>query len=258
MSQHGQFSEDGQWWWDGQRWRPASDLNKTRSHTPPPEAASPHSASTSSSQPQLHTKLLRHVPGFRSATRWKQIVATLGYLVIVAWIVQLPWNPALGILGLLSLAAVLVAANSLHLRMRLPGFRSPNKLVAGATWSGVAVLFLITAAFAQPSTTPGSTSNSTPTSDTSTSSPGNPPGSRAPRHCSDNDCFFYTVVDSHPDSDPRYHTDSRPQTRSAASSSSSTASSSGTATSSAGAAFSPTCTSQLLPTYQCRQLLRAR
>jgi hypothetical protein len=78
-------------------------------------------------------------------------IALIGYLVIAAWIVQFPWNPSLGILGLLSAGTVVVAFNVLNSRKRIPVFRSSNKLVAGAAWSIVALAMLVAAGAAAPS-----------------------------------------------------------------------------------------------------------
>lgn len=92
----------------------------------------------------------RQVPGFRRGRRLNAVIAIFAYLVIVAWIVQLPTNPALGILGLLSVAAILLAFNVAGSRTRLPIFRSSNKVLAAAGWSAVVIAMLVAAGFAQP------------------------------------------------------------------------------------------------------------
>ena len=92
----------------------------------------------------------RKVPGFRTGTRWKQLVAILGYLIIAAWIVQIPTRPALGMLGFLSLAAVWLASNAFGLRTKVPVFRSANRLAAAGVWTALAIAIFVTAALAQP------------------------------------------------------------------------------------------------------------
>ena len=79
----------------------------------------------------------------------------LGYIVIAAWIVQLPTNPALGVFGLLSLAAAWLAANAFRMRTRLPAFRSTNWLVAAGAWTAMLIAIVVTAGLAAlaPSTT---------------------------------------------------------------------------------------------------------
>jgi hypothetical protein len=93
----------------------------------------------------------RQVPGFRRGRRLNAAIALVGYLVIAAWIVQLAWNPSLGILGLLSAGTVIVSFNVFDSRNRIPIFRSSNKLLAGAAWSIVAIAILVAAGSAAPS-----------------------------------------------------------------------------------------------------------
>jgi len=106
---------------------------------------------TASSLPQTALPWYRQVPGFRSGRRLNAAIALIGYLVIAAWIVQFPWNPSLGILGVLSTATVIVAFNVFGSRTRLPIFRSSNKVLAGAAWSIVAIAILVAAGSAAPS-----------------------------------------------------------------------------------------------------------
>jgi hypothetical protein len=111
----------------------------------------------------------RHIPGFRSGKWPKALIAVVGYLVIAAWLVQLGTNPALGVLGLLSLCVVVLAFNVANLRTRLPVFRSPHRSVAALGWSSVAVALLVTEGLAAPETPSNQESNST--ADVRTSSP---------------------------------------------------------------------------------------
>lgn len=94
----------------------------------------------------------RQVPGFRRGRRLNAVIAIFAYLVIAAWIIQLPTNPALGILGLLSVAAILLAFNVAGLRARLPVFRSSNRVLAAAGWSAVVIAMLVAGAFGLPPT----------------------------------------------------------------------------------------------------------
>lgn len=111
----------------------------------------------------------RHVPGFRSGKLPKVVVALVAYLIIAAWLVQLPTNPALGILGILSVCVVLLAFNVRGIRTRLPVFRSPRRLIAVGGWISIGVAMVIAAAFAAPpATTP---SGGTPTVAVRESSP---------------------------------------------------------------------------------------
>lgn len=59
---------------------------------------------------------LRQVPGFRSNTRWKQVIATLGYAGIAIFILGgfSPTNHVLLIMGVEALAVVLLATNALY------------------------------------------------------------------------------------------------------------------------------------------------
>jgi hypothetical protein len=86
----------------------------------------------------------RQVPGFRRGRRLNAAIALVGYSVIAAWIVQFPWNPSLGILGLLSAGTVIVAFNVLNSRKRIPEGRenpdfflvqSPKQVVFYVNWA---------------------------------------------------------------------------------------------------------------------------
>ena len=92
----------------------------------------------------------RSIPGFRTGRRWKRVVAACGYLVMAVWIAQIGSNAALGVLGLLSLAAVWLATNAFGIRTKLPGFGSPNRLAASGAWAGLAIAMLVTAGAATP------------------------------------------------------------------------------------------------------------
>ena len=111
----------------------------------------------------------RQIPGFRTGKRWKQVVGALGYIVIIAWILQIGTNPPLGILGLLSLASVGLATNAFGVRLKLPAFNSPNRLWAGTAWAVLAGAMFVTAALADPS--PGNSNLGVGTGPSESSSP---------------------------------------------------------------------------------------
>ncbi len=117
----------------------------------PPSFYSVHpSPSASPSGPQPFAQWLRKVPGFRSGTRWKQIVAFLAYVLIATWLVQTPRNNALGVLGLLSLGAILLATNGFGLRTHMPLFRSANRFAVGGAWTALVLAMFVTTALAFP------------------------------------------------------------------------------------------------------------
>ncbi len=103
----------------------------------------------------------RKVPGFRSGKWPKAIVAVIGYLVIAAWIVQFPFNPALGVLGILAFGVVVLVFNVGQVRTRLPVFRSSNRLVSALGWAGLGIAMLFAAAYASPVSGPAQQPNST-------------------------------------------------------------------------------------------------
>lgn len=115
------------------------------------------------------TAWYRQIPGFRTGKWPKAVVALLAYLVIAAWLVQLPTNLALGILGILSLCVVLLAFNVRGIRTKLPVFRSPRRLVAVGGWLAIGIAMLFAAAFAAPPAT--TQSGATPTVAVKESSP---------------------------------------------------------------------------------------
>jgi len=99
---------------------------------------------------------LRTIPGFRSVTLWKSIVAVAAYLFLAfALIVEASAPSISGIVLILGvLLIVLVAANAWNTRTRLPLVKSPNKLLAATGWSTFLVVWLgVVALAAPPSTT---------------------------------------------------------------------------------------------------------
>src|ERR1700680_1242698 len=83
------------------------------------------------------------VPGFRSGTRWKQIIATLGYVFVAFWVIGgLSGKPGLTVFGLAVLLVGLLIANGWNLRSRLPLLNSTSRVVAFAGWGLVAIIFV--------------------------------------------------------------------------------------------------------------------
>ncbi len=66
----------------------------------------------------------------------------LGCLLAALFLIQTPWKPALGLLGMLMLAIVILATNAWSLRGRLPLLRSENPRVAAGGWAVIGGLVL--------------------------------------------------------------------------------------------------------------------
>jgi hypothetical protein len=79
---------------------------------------------------------------------WKPVMFVMACIVAAAWVVQAPGRPLLGILGLLPLAVVVLATNTLGLRDRVPLLRSRVPVRAVAGWALIGALFLVTEFFA--------------------------------------------------------------------------------------------------------------
>jgi len=90
----------------------------------------------------MFRRLLRTVPGFRTATRWKAGLAIVGYGGLILWEAAAFSDGylSLAFLGLALLAVLLVALNAWHLRGRLPGLRSSNYVRAALAWALVVAL----------------------------------------------------------------------------------------------------------------------
>jgi len=95
---------------------------------------------------------------FRSWPPWKRFLAIAVSLVGLAFVAQTPWRPALGLLGTLTLATVLLAADTWSLRSRVPLLRSEHPLLAGGAWGVIGGLVLLVAAFALLGPGPSSSS----------------------------------------------------------------------------------------------------
>jgi hypothetical protein len=101
------------------------------------------------------------VPGFRSGTRWKQIIATLGYVFVAFWVIGgLSGKPGPTLFGLAVLLVGLLIANGWNLRSRLPSLGWPFRPVAVMGWGMVAIVLISTWACAAAQT-PTSPTNAT-------------------------------------------------------------------------------------------------
>src|SRR5262252_5339730 len=95
---------------------------------------------------------------FRSWPLWKQALAIAVSLVGVACVAQTPWRPALGLLGLLTIATVLLAADTWGLKSRVPLMRSEHPLLAGGAWGVIGGVLLLVAILALLGPGPSSSS----------------------------------------------------------------------------------------------------
>ena len=97
---------------------------------------------------------MRRIPGFRSGTRWKQIVAVLGYLTILSFLlVGLGGEVGSLVMGLFGLLMVLLVANPGGLRSKMPLLKSSNRLVAAGGWAVLGVAGFVAFAAAVPPST---------------------------------------------------------------------------------------------------------
>jgi hypothetical protein len=91
------------------------------------------------------------IPGFRSRTAWKAIVAVLGYFLILLLIVSGFSSPTNAVLAMSALVVALLVTDAWGIRDRIPMLRSSNKLIAASGWVAVALLILTSMGFAAPS-----------------------------------------------------------------------------------------------------------
>lgn len=89
---------------------------------------------------------MRQVPGFRSGTRWKQVVAVLGYSGI-GLLTLSGMGRGSGVLvafGLWLLGLVLLSTNAFGIRSRVPGLNSPSRLVSVSSMLGLVLVTFLT------------------------------------------------------------------------------------------------------------------
>ncbi len=100
----------------------------------------------------------RSATNFRSWPLWKKFLAFAVSLLGVAFVAQTPWRPALGLLGMLTLATVLLAADTWGLQSRLPLLRAEHPLLAGGAWGVIGGLVMLVAILALLGPGPSSSS----------------------------------------------------------------------------------------------------
>src|SRR5438874_665697 len=98
------------------------------------------------------SRWLKSIPGFRSNTGWKKLLALVGYLAILGLLLSGPFSGKL--LGISCLAAVLLASNALGLRTRVPFFNSTHRLYAASAWVALGVVALVALSTYPSSSTP--------------------------------------------------------------------------------------------------------
>jgi hypothetical protein len=101
------------------------------------------------------------IPGFRSGTPWKEIVASIGYVLFVIWLAAADGKRGATFFGLAVLLVALLAANGWNIRSRLPLLRSTSRRAVVGGWAVLASLLLFTWALAAASETPLTASNAT-------------------------------------------------------------------------------------------------
>lgn len=95
---------------------------------------------------------VRRIPGFRTMTPWKVVLACTGYGLVAFWLLVAVGsaNPGMALFGFGVVALALLGANGWGMRSRLPGVRSPNRWVAAGTWVGLFAALLIASMWASP------------------------------------------------------------------------------------------------------------
>lgn len=89
----------------------------------------------------------RGLPGFRGWPVRKQVVVGAACFVSAFLVLLTPWEPTLGLLGLIALASVILLTDALDLQSRVPILRSDRPLVAAAGWAVISALLLVAAIF---------------------------------------------------------------------------------------------------------------
>jgi uncharacterized protein DUF3761 len=150
------FSDDRKWWWDGKQWMSVtSDDGHWRwdGVAWQPVEYLPAAAAGTATGPPAANGFLRQIPGFRTMTPWKIVLACAGYGLAAFWLLAAigAANPGMALFGFGVIALALLAANGWGMRSRIPGVRSTDRRVAGGTWAGLFVALLIASLWASPS-----------------------------------------------------------------------------------------------------------
>ena len=151
----GRFSDDQKWWWDGNQWMSAtSDDGRWRWDGAKwqPIPAAPAAVAEGATGSIAAGGFLRRIPGFRTMTPWKVVLACTGYGLVAFWLLVATGsaNPGMALFGFGVVALALLGANGWGMRSRLPGVRSRNRWIAAGTWVGLCAALLIASVWASP------------------------------------------------------------------------------------------------------------
>ena len=86
MEATGQISPDGRWFWDGQKWLTTTSPDGAWKWDG--NAWQPAGAKSAVTGPAWDLGFIRKIPGFRTGSRWKVVLASIGYLG-AAWLASL-------------------------------------------------------------------------------------------------------------------------------------------------------------------------
>src|SRR5438105_2588713 len=101
------------------------------------------------------------IPGFRSGTPWKQLVATAGYILFVFWLVLADGKRGGTFFALAVLTVALLAANAWNIRPRLPLLGSRSRGAATLGWGVFGIVLIFAWAVAAASETRPAASTAT-------------------------------------------------------------------------------------------------
>src|SRR5215831_10051311 len=92
----------------------------------------------------------RVIRGLASLSRIQLAALALGGILGAVWAVQLPWHPALGLLGLLVITTAVLATGAWGLRRRVPLLGSPSRRSAVVGWALLGGLLVVAGLASRP------------------------------------------------------------------------------------------------------------
>src|SRR5438105_4676453 len=101
------------------------------------------------------------IPGFRSGTPWKQLVASAGYSLFVFWLLLAGGKRGGTFFARAVLTVALLAANAWNIRSRLPLLGSKSRGAASLGWGVFGIVLIFAWALAAASETPTAASSAT-------------------------------------------------------------------------------------------------
>src|SRR5437588_2433198 len=101
------------------------------------------------------------IPGFRSGTPWKQLIASAGYSLFVVWLAVADGKRGATFFALAVLTVALLAANAWNIRSRLPLLGSKSRGAASLGWGVFGIVLIFAWALAAASETPTAASSAT-------------------------------------------------------------------------------------------------